>query len=240
MRSFGYGPFTPKGHFLESSTLQEKHDSSNIGHIRVSFQYDRCADATILAQQIREEKSNLMTFRPWDPTKKQKMEILEAKEGNFDDEEDEPTCCYSCFCCYICMCVSGCFKLIGEEVIDHAADGMKTAPQYFIDQEKILSFTTDFIRFLGVGMCIGGFYLLFTPLILLLKWIPLLGAFLGGAAAVAAFLFALVVGLTLSLINIAIAWVLFRPIVALSLLAIASIGIYFILIWEGPEIEDTK
>jgi len=78
---------------------------------------------------------------------------------------------------------------------------------------------------------------LFAPVIALLNWIPLVGWLLGGLASFAAFLFALVVGGTLSCLMIAIAWVFFRPIVGIPLLLVVGTSSYFIFFydWEIPE-----
>ena len=95
---------------------------------------------------------------------------------------------------------------------------------------------TKVIRVFGIIMCVGGLYMIFTPIILLLKWIPLIGALLGAIASFAAFLLALIVGLTLSFFRIAIAWIIFRPFVALSLLTLAGIGSYFLFFWTGGAI----
>ena len=89
------------------------------------------------------------------------------------------------------------------------------------------------IRVVGIVLCVTGFNLIFTPIIVLLKFIPLIGALLGAIAALAAFIFALIVGLTLSFISIALAWILFRPLVAISLLTVAGIGGYFVFVWQG-------
>ena len=81
-------------------------------------------------------------------------------------------------------------------------------------------------RFLGIVLSVAGLWMIFTPIIVALKWIPLVGALLGGIAAFASFLFALLVGMTISLLVIATAWLFFRPCLALSLLTLSGIGIY--------------
>ena len=80
-----------------------------------------------------------------------------------------------------------------------------------------------------------GFYFLFAPVIALLKWIPLVGWLLGGIFALAAFIFALVVGLLLSTLTIAIAWVFYRPLVGLLLFAAVGVGIFLIFSLKGAD-----
>jgi hypothetical protein len=81
-------------------------------------------------------------------------------------------------------------------------------------------------------LTILGLYLLFAPVIALLNWIPLVGALLGSVAAIAAFLFALLVGLTLSTLTIAIAWVFFRPLIGIPLLCLTACGIYIAFFFD--------
>ena len=78
-----------------------------------------------------------------------------------------------------------------------------------------------------------GLWMIFTPLIVVLKWIPLIGALLGGFAAIASFIISLLVGVTMSLFVIAVAWLMFRPCLALSLLTLVGLGIYLICEWDG-------
>ena len=66
----------------------------------------------------------------------------------------------------------------------------------------------------------------------MLSWIPLVGMFLSSFVAVAAFLFALVVGLTFSIATLAVAWVFYRPFMGISMLAIVSISIYFTFYYD--------
>lgn len=82
-------------------------------------------------------------------------------------------------------------------------------------------------RIVGCLTCILGFYLLFTPIIGLVAWIPLVGMLLATAVNFAALLFASVVGLSLSITTIALAWVFFRPIVGAALLALVTLSIYY-------------
>ena len=68
--------------------------------------------------------------------------------------------------------------------------------------------------------------MLFAPVINLLNMIPFVGWLLSWIVAVAAVIFAVVVGLTLSVLTIAIAWVYFRPMIGYPLLALVSISAF--------------
>ena len=72
-----------------------------------------------------------------------------------------------------------------------------------------------------------------------MSWIPLVGWLLGGAVALAAFVFSLVVGFVLSCLTIAIAWLVYRPLIGIALLALVCGGIALIFfIPEGEETAD--
>lgn len=136
-------------------------------------------------------------------------------------------------CCYICMCVNGWMDTAFEEVVDHAADGSQTAKAYFDSEEVKLTWATRITRLLGIFLCVVGLWMIFTPIMALLKFIPLIGSLLAGVAALASFIFAVLVGVTLSLLVIATAWLFFRPCLALSLLTVVGLGIYLIFYWDG-------
>jgi len=125
-----------------------------------------------------------------------------------------------------------------EEVVDAAVDGTTTSDQHFKAQEGFINTASSIIRPAGIIMCILGFYMLFSPVIALLDMIPFVGFLLSGIVAIAAGIFALVVGLTLSTLTIAIAWVFFRPLIGVPLLAAVAASTYMIFIydWGTPSV----
>ena len=62
--------------------------------------------------------------------------------------------------------------------------------------------------------------------------IPFVGWLLSGIVAIAAIIFAITVGLTLSVLTIAIAWVFFRPLIGIPLLILVGISIYFAFFYD--------
>ena len=56
--------------------------------------------------------------------------------------------------------------------------------------------------------------------------IPLVGWLMSWIVALAAVIFAVIVGLTLSVLTIAIAWVFFRPLIGIPLLLIVGVSVY--------------
>ena len=81
-------------------------------------------------------------------------------------------------------------------------------------------------------MTVFGIWLLFSPIIALLNWIPLVGALLGSLVSFAAFIFALFVGVIVSVFVIAVARVFFRPLIGIPLLAFAGVGSYFTFYYD--------
>ena len=86
-----------------------------------------------------------------------------------------------------------------------------------------------------------GHYMLFAPIINLLNMIPFVGWLLSWIVAVAAVIFAVVVGLTLSVLTIAVAWVFFRPLIGIPLLIAVGASIYLVFFydWGGDETTET-
>lgn len=134
--------------------------------------------------------------------------------------------------CYVCACVNGCMNAAFEEVVDNFVDGIETPEDFFHKQKEALEFANNVLRPTGVVFTIIGLYLLFSPVIALLNFIPLVGALLGSFAAFAAFIFALLVGSTLSCLTIAIAWLFFRPLIGIPLLCLTAGGIYLAFFFD--------
>ena len=78
-------------------------------------------------------------------------------------------------------------------------------------------------------MNVLGHLMLFTPIITLLNWIPLVGALLGGIFFAAAFIFSLIWGTMIHLIVLMVAWIAWRPCYGLCLLVCIAliVGIMF-------------
>ena len=66
--------------------------------------------------------------------------------------------------------------------------------------------------------------------------IPLVGWLLSGLVAVAAIIFAIVVGLTLSVLTIAVAWVFFRPLIGIPLLLLVGASVYLTFFFDWSNV----
>ena len=76
-----------------------------------------------------------------------------------------------------------------------------------------------------------GIWLLFSPIISLLNWIPLVGYLLAHGFSFVVMIFALILSITLTLLTIALAWVYYRPLYGMLLLTGvgACIGLMFLI-----------
>lgn len=82
------------------------------------------------------------------------------------------------------------------------------------------------LRFFGFIICMAGFRTILKPISAISSYVPLLGSLVGTAMGLVSF----VLSLSLSLFVIAIAWIRFRPIVGISLIAIVVALIIFLII----------
>ena len=98
-----------------------------------------------------------------------------------------------------------------------------SAKTIFDEMEGDNTSTTKCFRYLSWFMNIGGHYLLFSPIISLLNWIPLVGSLLAGVFAVAAFIFSLVWGSFLHFAVLGVSWIVYRPLYGCLLLASAAV-----------------
>ena len=65
--------------------------------------------------------------------------------------------------------------------------------------------------------------------------IPLVGWLLSYIAIVAAVIFALVVGVTLSITTIAVAWIVFRPLYGILLLTLVGVSVYLAFFYDWKD-----
>jgi len=104
------------------------------------------------------------------------------------------------------------------------AMGTVSAENMFADAYSSNSMLTWILRLVGVLLVIFGLKLMFGILPALFKVIPILGSIVGvGVGLVCG-----IVGLVWSLVIIAIAWLFYRPLIGIALLAAAVGGIWFL------------
>ncbi len=108
--------------------------------------------------------------------------------------------------------------------------GLLTADEMFDQAESASKIFRWALRIGGFFLLFIGFSLIFKPLSTILAFIPFLKNIVGFATGLVAF----VLAASISLIVIAIAWLFYRPILAVALLAIAG-GLFYFLRKRGQE-----
>jgi len=82
------------------------------------------------------------------------------------------------------------------------------------------SVTTNIIRVLCFILIVAGIGLLFSPIIELLNFIPLIGSFIAVGFAFAIWIAAFIVGTLIFCLTVGLAWLVYRPKIGIPLLLI--------------------
>ena len=114
------------------------------------------------------------------------------------------------------------FKAKNGYTLEKLVMGRKTMDQFFEDEQETNTFNTWAYRILGIVMVIGALKLIFGFVVTLTRIVPFLSTIVGWGVGV----ICTVLGVVWSLLVIAVAWLFYRPIVGIALLAIAGI-----LVW---------
>lgn len=77
-----------------------------------------------------------------------------------------------------------------------------------------------------------GHFLLFSPIIKLLSWIPLVGWLLAAIIKFAAIIFAVIWGSLIHLIVMCVAWIFYRPLIGVIMLVAIGFTLYIIFGWK--------
>lgn len=99
--------------------------------------------------------------------------------------------------------------------------GTVTADAMFKAAEKANVIVTWMLRVVGFLLMALGLYMIFNPLAVLADVLPILGSLVGAGTGLVAGL----VAFCLSLITIAVAWLFYRPLLGITLLVLAGVGL---------------
>jgi len=122
------------------------------------------------------------------------------------------------------------FETKAGGTIDMAMTGKHTATEMFASAQSDNVVLTWVLRLVGLVLSVVAFSMILRPLSVLADVIPLIGNIVEGATGFMSFL----MGLAVSAVTIAIAWVFFRPLIGLALLAVAAGAIYGITRLRTP------
>lgn len=107
----------------------------------------------------------------------------------------------------------------GEEIL-LAAPGIRSADQLVAKGQDDNKLLTMILRVVGLVVLLIGFLLLFAPVNLLANYVPILGSLVSGATFLVALAATLVVGPSV----IALAWLAYRPLLALAIVAVSLLA----------------
>ena len=104
-------------------------------------------------------------------------------------------------------------------------EGSLTAPQMFKKAQDRNTVMTWLIRAGGFFMMFIGLMMIFKPIVVFADVLPFVGTILGAGIGIFAFLGAAI----LSFITIAIAWVVYRPFIGITMLVLAAAAFYWLI-----------
>ncbi|MGN0866986.1 MAG: TMEM43 family protein [Oligosphaeraceae bacterium] len=102
------------------------------------------------------------------------------------------------------------------------ADGIKTADEMFTSAQNANKMITWLLRLAGFLLLFIGFQTIFKPIQVLASVLPFLGRMVGAGTSAISFLLAL----PISLLVIALAWLFYRPVLAIVLLLAVAASLY--------------
>ena len=116
------------------------------------------------------------------------------------------------------------------KTVSRIMDGTHSGAEMIENIKKENNFLKWMFRFIGILLLVIGFGSILGPISAISSFVPILGNIVGTAVGLVSFL----LGLSLGLVIIAIAWIRFRPLLGIGLLAIA-IGLIYLIIKKGKQ-----
>lgn len=135
-------------------------EGRDVGRYRIRYTMDVCGTATIIGQQIQDERM-LMTIRKYNPAK------ITVPYGESTEVEVKVGCCgvtNKILCCY-CYCAQNCVNMGMDECIYYACDGEKTIQEYTKSQTTSGCCLTFGRRFGSLAMNTFALFFLVFPII---------------------------------------------------------------------------
>ena len=142
--------------------------------------------------------------------------------------------------------ISLCFKQRGDtfvpwtssngRAIELQEDGLVDAAAMFASAKSANSTLTWILRFVGFMLMFGGFKMVFAPFVTLVDVIPLLNGIVSIGLKLVAFLLA-TAG---SLLTAGVAWIFYRPVLGITLVAIAVACVVLLLVMKRGKAAPAK
>ncbi len=108
------------------------------------------------------------------------------------------------------------------KAVELLESGQKGADEMFAAAQRKNTILTWILRGVGFLMMLIGISLVFKPIAVFGDVIPLVGSLLGAGLG----LFAFLIALSLSIVTIAVAWIVVRPLLGIPLLIVAAFGMF--------------
>ena len=109
--------------------------------------------------------------------------------------------------------------------ISMLSDGERDAAEMFASAQSGNTMMCWIVRLLGFFLMYLGLSMVFRPLSVLADVLPILGTIVGmGTGFVAS-----VIALVCTLVTVAVAWIFYRPVLAVALLVAAGVGLWFLV-----------
>lgn len=121
------------------------------------------------------------------------------------------------------------------KTVSKMVDGKYNGEQLVTIVEKENKILKWVLRIVGIIFSIAGVAAILKPISAISSYVPLLGNVVGAAVG----LVSLLIGLAISLVVIALAWIRFRPIIGISLLAVVVVLIVLLIIRPKGKKEET-
>ena len=118
--------------------------------------------------------------------------------------------------------------------VNRVMDGTHSGTEMINVIKKENKFIKWLLRIVGILLIIGGIGAILGPISAISSYIPLLGNLVGAAVGLVSF----ILGLAIGLVVIALAWIRFRPLLGIGLLAVVAALVAF-LVTRGKKSKDT-
>jgi hypothetical protein len=153
--------------------------------------------------------------------------------GENNDSNTDASCPITCLCCFV---VEKLFKVLAMEVMNYCRPGQQSLDEAMDTLDAENKSSVSCFRWTSWFMSVIGHYCLFSPIIALFAWIPLVGGLLSGVVAFAAGVFALIWASMLHFLIMGVSWLVYRPLYGILLLAGVGAGVAILTLGDGKSL----
>lgn len=174
------------------------------GTLRVKYSYCPIGPTSILSQSAQ---NSFVPFR---------IDMHENGKADNYGEDGNGNCC-----CLLSDCTAQLLAPIKE--IDLITQENLSANEMIEKEHKSIECKKHGVRVLAYFLMVFAICSFFSPITILIGYVPFLGGFLSNVIGLAIFIAALLVCIPLFLLAVAICWIIFHPKIGLIILAVALV-----------------